>query len=299
MSQDQLQEVAGLVDKFSLGNGIHSTAIDGLNCIKLGEINDRLPSVYTPSLCVIVQGKKRALLHDEIYQYQPSEYLLASVDLPVIGQVIEASQDKPYLCLQIELDLHQLAELIVQTGFSVKNNLTSQRGIFVGNMDAALNDGVLRLVRLLEAPKDIPLLAPMIKREIYYRLLNGQYGQVIAQMTQSGSHMQRISAAIQILKVDYNKPIKIEDLANQVGMSVSSFHSHFKAVTAMSPLQYQKRLRLMEARKIMLAETQDAAATAYRVGYESPSQFSREYARMFGLPPKRDVSLILSNPAIA
>jgi len=299
MNENQREELARLIDKFSLGNGIHSTALAGLNCIKLSEINDRLPSVYTPSLCVIVQGKKRALLNDEIYQYQPSEYLVGSVDLPVIGQVIEASQAKPYLCLQIELDLHQLAELIVQAGFPVKNKMTSQRGLFVGNMDLSLADGVLRLARLLEAPEDIPLLAPMIKREIYYRLLNGQYGDAIAQMTQTGSHMQRISAAIQILKADYNKPIKIEDLANQVGMSVSSFHTHFKAVTAMSPLQYQKRLRLMEARKIMLAETQDAATTAYRVGYESPSQFSREYMRMFGNPPGRDMKILLNERAIA
>jgi AraC-like DNA-binding protein len=293
MNKTQHNELVRLVDKFSSGNGIHSTAIDGVNCIRLNEINDRLPSVYTPSLCIIVQGKKRVLLEDEIYQYQPSEYLVASVDLPVIGQVIEGSKDKPYLCLQIELDLHQLAELIVQARLPVNNKAPSQRGIFVGDVDEPLGDGVLRLARLLDAPQDIALLAPMIKREIYYRLLKGQYGEAIAQMAQTGSHMQRISAAIQVLKANYNKPIKIEDLAAQVGMSVSSFHSHFKAVTAMSPLQYQKRVRLLEARKIMLAEMQDAASTAYRVGYESASQFSREYVRMFGHPPKRDMHILL------
>jgi AraC-like DNA-binding protein len=293
MNKTQHNELVRLVDKFSSGNGIHSTAIDGVNCIRLNEINDRLPSVYTPSLCIIVQGKKRVLLEDEIYQYQPSEYLVASVDLPVIGQVIEGSKDKPYLCLQIELDLHQLAELIVQARLPVNNKAPSQRGIFVGDVDEPLGDGVLRLARLLDAPQDIALLAPMIKREIYYRLLKGQYGEAIAQMAQTGSHMQRISAAIQVLKANYNKPIKIEDLASHVGMSVSSFHSHFKAVTAMSPLQYQKRVRLLEARKIMLAEMQDAASTAYRVGYESASQFSREYVRMFGHPPKRDMHILL------
>ncbi|AUZ84991.1 helix-turn-helix domain-containing protein [Methylophaga nitratireducenticrescens] len=162
-----------------------------------------------------------------------------------------------------------------------------------------LDDGVLRLARLLLATQDIALLAPMIKREIHYRLLNGQYGNVIAQMAQTGSHMQRISNAIEVLKTNYHKPIKIEDLATQVGMSISSFHSHFKAVTAMSPLQYQKRLRLLEARKIMLAETLDAASTAYQVDYESPSQFSREYVRMFGHPPKRDMMLLLRERTIA
>lgn len=166
-------------------------------------------------------------------------------------------------------------------------------------MDESLGDGVLRLARLLEATQDIALLAPMIKREIHYRLLNGQYSDVIAQMAQTGSHMQRISEAIQILKANYDQPIKIEDLATQVGMSISSFHSHFKAVTAMSPLQYQKRFRLLEARKTMMTEMQDAASTAYRVGYESPSQFSREYLRMFGHPPKRDMSMLLQQQSIA
>lgn len=299
MNDAQRVELAQLVDRFSTEEGIQTTAIPGVNCIRLTQINDQLPSVYTPSLCIIVQGKKRVLLEDEIYQYQPSEYLVVSVDLPVIGQVIEASKDKPYLCLQIELDQHQLAELMVQAKLPINNKKPSQRGIFVGDVDESLGDGVLRLARLLEATQDIPLLAPMIKREIYYRLLNGQYGDVIAQMAQAGSHMHRISAAIQVLKNDYNKPIKIEALANHVGMSISSFHSHFKTVTAMSPLQFQKRLRLLEARKIMLADIQDAASTAYQVGYESPSQFSREYVRMFGHPPKRDMSMLLQQQSIA
>ncbi|MDX1749205.1 MAG: AraC family transcriptional regulator [Methylophaga sp.] len=299
MKDDQRKELAQLIDKFSPEEGFQSTMIPGVNGIRLTQINDQLPSVYTPSLCIIVQGKKRVLLGDEIYQYQPSEYLVVSVDLPVIGQVIEASRDKPYLCLQIELDLHELAELMLQTKLPVKSKAQSQRGIFVGDVDELLGDGVLRLARLQEASEDIALLAPMIKREIHYRLLNGQYGNVIAQMAQTGSHMQRISNAIKVLKTNYHKPIKIEDLATQVGMSISSFHSHFKAVTAMSPLQYQKRLRLLEARKIMLAETLDAASTAYQVGYESPSQFNREYVRMFGHPPKRDMALLLRERAIA
>ncbi len=164
-------------------------------------------------------------------------------------------------------------------------------------MDSALSDCVLRLARLLETPQDIALLAPMIKREIHYRLLNGEHGAMIAQLAQSGSHMQRIAAAIRQLKSNFDKPIRVEALADQIGMSVSSFHAHFKAVTAMSPLQYQKRLRLMEARQIMLAEKQDAASTAYRVGYESPSQFSREYARLFGNPPGRDIQRMVSAQA--
>lgn len=269
-----------------------------MNCIKLSELNARLPSVYNPSLCVIVQGQKRVLLEDEIYDYQPSEYLVVSVDLPVIGEVTRSSKDKPYLCLQIELDQHQLAELLVQTSIPVDERASTERGIFVGNMDTTLNDCVLRLARLLEVPQDIPLLAPMTKREVYYRLLNGPYGGVIAQLARTGSHMQRIFVAIQHLKTNYDKTVRVEELANQIGMSVSSFHAHFKTVTAMSPLQYQKRLRLLAARQIMLVEMQDAASTAHRVGYESPSQFSREYARMFGNPPGRDINRLMSAQAV-
>ncbi len=297
MNKYQIRELSALIDEFSDGDGIHGTAIAGVNCISFSAPNARLPSVYTPCLCVIVQGKKRVLLEDEAYDYQPSEYLAVSVDLPVIGEVTEASRSKPYLCLQIGLDQHQLAELLVQARLPVDRRASARRGIFVGNMDGTLSDPVLRLARLLKAPQDIALLAPMIKREIYYRLLNGEHGTMIAQLAQSGSHMQRIATAIRQLKSNYDKPIKVEALADQIGMSVSSFHAHFKAVTAMSPLQYQKRLRLMEARQIMLAEMQDAASTAYRVGYESPSQFSREYARLFGNPPGRDIQRLMSAQA--
>lgn len=294
MSKNERKELSAIVDRFSNGDGIHTTAIPGVSCIKLSELNARLPSVYHPSLCVILQGKKRVLLEDEIYEYQPSEYLVVSVDLPVISEVTQGSKDKPYLCLQIELDQHELTDLLVQANTPVDESISTERGIFVGNMDTLLSDCVLRLAQLLDAPQDIPLLSPMIKREIYYRLLNGQYGAVIAQLARAGSHMQRITVAIQQLRLNYDKPMKVETLANQIGMSVSSFHAHFKTVTAMSPLQYQKRLRLMEARQIMLVEMQDAASTAYRVGYESPSQFSREYARMFGNPPGRDISRLMS-----
>ncbi|WP_328186020.1 AraC family transcriptional regulator [Marinobacter sp. OP 3.4] len=289
MSLHQREELAAIIARFSCGDGIHTTAIKGVNCIRFSELNARLPSVYNPSLCVIMQGQKRVWLENEIYDYRPSEYLVVSVDLPVIGEVTQGSDEKPYLCLQIELDLHELTELLVQFVTVKEGRTAPERGIFVGTMDATLEDCVLRLARLLDTPGDIPLLGPMIKREIYYRLLNSPYGEVITQLARPGSHMQRIAVAIEHLRSNFNKPVKVEDLANQIGMSVSSFHSHFKTVTAMSPRQYQKRFRLLEARQIMMAEMQDAATTAYRVGYESQSHFSRDYARMFGNPPGRDI----------
>lgn len=283
------KELAALVNKFSNGAGVHPTSVPGLTCMKATDTLLHFPTVYNPSLCIVVQGSKEVILDDEPYRYAPSDYLVVSVDLPLIAQITEAAEDKPYLSLKIEIDQRLLSELLTETGKPVQADSITGRGLFVGKLDGALGDSVLRLARLLETPWDIPVLAPMLTREIYYRLLNSEYGVIISQLAVSGSNMQRIATVIRKLKSEFAKPIRVEEMAKIAGMSVSSFHSHFKAVTAMSPLQYQKRLRLTEARRIMLADTLDATSTAYRVGYESPSQFSREYARMFGNPPLRDI----------
>lgn len=289
MNSLQKNKLCSLIEEFSDKDGVHPTSVPGLHVIKLSGVNMRLPTVYNPSLCVIVQGGKQVLLEDEVYRYAPSQYLVVSVDLPVIGQVTKASEKEPYLCLQIDIDQRQIGELIVEAEQVVLAKTETGRGLFVGNVDESLSDCVLRLMSLLQKPRDIPLLAPMIKREIYYRLLNGEHGPKIAQISIAGSNMQRINTALKKIKNDYNQSLRVEDMAELAGMSVSSFHFHFKEVTAMSPLQYQKRLRLMEARRMMLTEDLDAASAAYKVGYESPSQFSREYSRMFGLPPGRDM----------
>lgn len=293
-NESTLKEIATIIARVCGGDGIHESAIAGVNCIKLSEPSTRLPTVYTPCVCVIVQGRKQVFLREEIYEYGPSEYLAVSVDLPLIGEVTQACKDEPYFCLQLELDQHMLTELLVQDPRPVPPRTVARRGISVGILDDVLGDCILRLARLLQAPQDIPLLAPMVKREIYYRLLTGHNGDAIAQLVRTGSHMQRIAMAIKELTSNYHTPVRIENLASKVGMSVSSFHANFKMVTAMSPLQYQKRLRLLEARQIMLVEMGDAVSTAYRVGYESPSQFSREYARLFGSPPGRDIERLVS-----
>lgn len=284
-----LSQLAALVDKYSNGDGIHATTISGLQCLKASSLSMKIPTVYTPSLCVIVQGSKQVLLEDEIYHYAPSRYLAVSVDLPVLSQVTEASEAHPYLCLKIDIDAHILGELFSQESLDPVAGSDTQRGLFVGNLDTALLDAVLRLARLLDSPQDIRMLAPMIQREIHYRLLHGAHASAIAQMAVAGSNMHRIGQAIARMKTDLAVPIRIDELADLSRMSASSFHHHFKAVTAMSPLQYHKRLRLTQARQIMLVENVDAASTAYRVGYESATQFSREYARMFGAPPGRDI----------
>ncbi len=285
-----------LIDRHSSGEGVHATAINGLFCIRLSAPNMKLPSVYQPSICVIVQGAKQVLLEDEIYRYAPPQFLAVSVDLPLLGQVVEACAERPYLCLQIEIDPRQIGELIAQSGEPEWSRDDTARGLFVGTLDGATQEAVLRLARLLESPRDIPVLAPMMLREFYYRLLSSRYGSVIAQMAIAGSNTHKIGQIIRKIKTHLASPMRVEELAEMANMSLSSFHQHFKAVTAMSPLQYQKRLRLTEARHILLSGNVDAASTAYRVGYQSVSQFSREYARMFGAPPIRDIEG-LRNPS--
>ncbi len=287
---NSLQALASLIDRYSNGDGIHETAVPGMRCLRFSAVRMSMPTVYNPSICVIVQGAKEVLLEDEIYRYTPSQFLAISVDVPVFGHVTEATAANPYLCLQLDIDPHQLSELISQ--MEIAADPLPNRGLFVGALDAPLLESVLRLARLLDTPHDIPMLAPMALREIYYRLLKGEHGRRIAQIGVAGSNMHRIARVLQLLKQDFARALRIEELAEIANMSASSFHQHFKAVTAMSPLQYQKRLRLMEARRILLAEETDASAAAYRVGYESPSQFSREYSRMFGAPPMRDVTLL-------
>ena len=229
------------------------------------------------------------MLENEIYSYTPSEYLVVSVDLPVVGQVVEASVAAPYLCMQIDIDLHLMSELLTHDAQMQFSNTAIGRGIFVGRLDAALLDSALRLVSLLDKPDETAFVAPLILREIHYRLLNSPYGAIIAQLALQGSQMKHISQVIAMLKTDFHKPIRIETMALLANMSPSTFYAHFKKVTAMSPLQYQKRLRLLEARRLLLTQSANAANAGYQVGYESSSQFSREYARMFGAPPAADM----------
>lgn len=291
MDRHHQYELADLIARFAKNEGSSPTSLPGVNCLKFSAPGAGLPVVYSPCLCLIVQGKKEVLLEDERYTYQPSEFLVVSVDLPVVGQVTQASSYRPYLCLQIDIDVQEVRDLLAQrsNGASLPALKTTERGLFVGKVDDAMLDTALRLTRLLTTPQDIPVLAPMLRRELFYRVLSGPYGHWIAQVATQGSNMHRIAEAIHWLKTNFAEPMRIETMAEQVHMSPSSFHQHFKAVTAMSPLQYQKRLRLLEARRLMLLEELDASTTAYRVGYESPSQFSREYARMFGAPPIRDI----------
>lgn len=288
-TRDRLAELGGLIARHAGGDGMHPAAISGLQCIQLSSPNSELPHVYNPCVCVIVQGEKQVLLDEEIYRYAPSQFLAVSVDLPLLGQVMVASPEAPYLCLAIDLDARTIADLLAQLPDAGWSRRETARGLLVGDLDDATLESVVRLARLLDAPHDIPVLAPLALREFHYRLLRSPYGAALAQMAIAGSHTQKVGQVIRRMRAQYAEPIRVDELAAEANMSPSSFHRHFKAVTAMSPVQYQKQLRLTEARGLLLGGATDAASAAYRVGYQSVSQFSREYARLFGAPPMRDV----------
>ncbi len=268
----------------------HMTAIPGLSLYRRDEPSQPTSIMYEPRICLSAQGAKRVLLGDETYVYDAHHFLITSVDLPTVVQVIKASREKPYLGLILKLDQREISQLMVDSNLPPPHPQQSSRGMATGEVTLPLLTAFQRLIDLLAEPKDIPILAPIIQREIFYRLLVGDQGVRLRQMASAGSQSQQIARAIDWLKGNFPRPLRIDDLAAQVNMSTSTFHHHFRAVTAMSPLQYQKWLRLYEARRLMLAENQDATTAAFQVGYESPSQFSREYSRLFGAPPLRDIT---------
>ncbi|MBU2923349.1 AraC family transcriptional regulator [Colwellia sp. 1_MG-2023] len=287
MDDNVINEMKSIIDRYSLCDGIHATKIEGLHFYKMSSLNVRLPVIYRPSIYVVVQGCKQVSLNGEVFQYTNSKYLVVSVDLPLIGEVTSANKDKPYLCIQIDIDMKTMAKLVAE--LNLKASHKTGKGIFVGNMDEVLGEPILRLMKLLDAPKDIPYLSGVYFLEIYYRLLNTPHGSSIIQTSLHGSNMYRVAKVIEIMKLDIAKPRSIDELAAMINMSTSNFYNQFKKVTGLSPLQYLKQLRLTEARQIMISHNTNATKTAYMVGYESPSQFSREYTRLFGASPRRDI----------
>lgn len=266
------------------------TAIPGLTLHQRDETPPPVSIMYEPRICVVAQGAKRVLLGDDTYIYDEHHFLIASMDLPTIVQIIEASREKPYLGLVLRLDQREISQLMVDSNLPLPHPQQSSRAMATGEVTLPLIAAFQRLVDLLDEPKDIPILAPIIQREIFYRLLVGDQGERLRRMASVGSQSHQIARALDWLKGNFTRPLRIDDLATQVNMSTSTFHHHFRALTAMSPLQYQKWLRLTEARRLMLTENQDAASAAFQVGYESPSQFSREYSRLFGTSPLRDIT---------
>ncbi|MDO7900281.1 AraC family transcriptional regulator [Pseudomonas citrulli] len=283
-------ELAELMKRFAPQNGIYPTAIDTLNIIRSDQPTDALPVVHKPGLCVIVEGRKEVRLADEIYVYDPLHYLVVSVTLPLAGQVIQASAERPYLCVRLDIDPAQICRLIADTRPIGVAPPKTGRGLFLDRIDSPLLDAMLRLLRLLDSPDDIATLAPLAQQEIFYRLLKGSQGQRLHEIAIPDTQAHRISRAIEWLNSHYAEPLSIDSLAQMINLSPSALHHRFKAVTAMSPLQYQKQLRLQEARRLLLAENSDVSSIGYKMGYESPSQFSREYSRLFGASPSKDIA---------
>jgi AraC-like DNA-binding protein len=265
-----------------------SQPLPGLHLARVSVPLQKLHSVMEPSLCVIAQGSKEVLLGDNRYVYDPFNYFLATLELPRVSQVLEASREQPYLSFRLELDPHLVGSVLVEAGHVISPGQADVSAIAVSPLEVDLLEAVVRLIRLLDSPAEARVLMPLITREIIYRLLMGDQGGRLRYLAASPGHTPHIARAVERLRQDFDQPVRIEKLAGELGMSVSSFHHHFKAVTAMSPLQFQKRLRLQEARRLMLGEDLDATSAAYRVGYSDASHFSREYKNLFGVPPMRD-----------
>jgi AraC-like DNA-binding protein len=275
--------------RFAPASGTGETSIPELKIVRSDRPLPRVPSVHRPSLCYVAQGTKEVVLGTDVYRYGSGEFLFSSVDLPVTGEVLVASKGKPYLCLVLEIDSNVVFELTTVLKLPVARASSTPRALFVGKQDPDMTHAFDRLVRCLAKRADAAILAPSLMREITYRLLQGPYGNAVRELASADSQTRRIARAIELLKQNFAEPLPTAKLARAAGMSVSSFHAHFKRVSSMSPLQYQKHLRLHEARRRLHAGRPNAAEIAFEVGYESASQFSREYARLFGLPPIREV----------
>lgn len=286
----EMKHLASSIYKLTKEEDFFATKVPGLTVFKKTDASQPIAGVYEPSVCLIAQGAKRVRLNEESYIYDTEHYLFSGVHLPVVAQVVEASDEKPYLGLKLTFDYQEITQLMSDSYLRPPKGQRSERGMATGLLTAPLVNAFQRLIDLTDEAAHIPILAPMIRREIFYRLLVGSQGETLRQLAVMGTQSHEIAKAISWLKTNFSKSIRVEDLAQIASMGVSTFHHHFRNMTAMSPLQYLKQIRLQEARRLMLTEHLDAATSAFQVGYESPSQFSREYGRLYGCSPAKDVS---------
>jgi AraC-like DNA-binding protein len=296
------QLLAGLAVKISnsLGDsGERATEVPGLMLYRCAAPTVPSPCTYEPSLLVIAQGRKRVNLGKTSYVFGQSRFLLTSLELPVVSQVITASEEAPYLAFFLKLDMSVVRDILNTEEVPVPEATSGARGMAIGVTTAELVNSCCRMMDLLDAPQDIPFFGKLIQREIIYRLLLGSQGARLRAIATLGDQSHRTAKAVAWLRSNYEKPLRVEQLATIAGMSRSTLHHHFRALTAMSPLQFQKRLRLHAARQRMLTGELDAASAAFEVGYESPSQFNREYRRFFGQPPTRDIKALRDSKVVA
>ena len=285
----QTSSFAQLLDKLCPTEGSHATALSGLYLTRSSTVNLPRNCLTTAVMCVVAQGAKSVLMNGKSYRYDSRHYLLVSLDLPLVGQIEEASRAKPFLGCSLVLDFEEIASLLVEAKIPRRPNEPVRPGLIIGTLDAELLDAVTRLARLTQHAEQQKVIAPLIRREIYYRLLLSEYSGLLQRMVVENGKAKRIAAGLGWLRQNASRPIRMQELARELHMSPSTMHAWFRSVTSMSPLQFQKQLRLQEARRILLSESIDAGTAGRRVGYESPSQFSREYGRLFGAPPMRDI----------
>lgn len=291
------RSLAHSIERITEGDQELETPVPHLRLFRREAVTQPCACMIEPSVVLVVQGTKQVLVGNKAYPYDIDRFLLTSLDLPATSQVVAASPREPCLGLVLKLDLQLIAELMAQGAVRPPPQRPAERGLSLGSVSSPLLEAFVRLVKLIDEPHAIPVLSPLIQREIHFRLLLSDQGDRLWQIATTDSQGQRVAKAIEWLKLHFAQPLRVTELASRVQMSPSSLHHHFKQWTTMSPLQYQKCLRLNEARRLMLHEHLDAASAAFRVGYESPSQFSREYSRQFGLPPRRDVDTLLQRHA--
>jgi AraC-like DNA-binding protein len=282
-------ELMAKIGRKALGEGDSQTEIAGLRLYRRSVSASCVSAAYEPSLVVSVQGEKEITVGKTVYVMDGSNFLLTSVDLPVMSKVMKATKEKPILALVLRLEMPMVREILSQQEFHALGESRAARGMAIGTSSAELLDACCRMVDLLDAPQDIPFLGPLVQREVIYRLLTSPQGRNLRAIATLGEQSQRLSKTVEWLRQNYAKPLRVEELAEMARMGVSTLHHQFRSLTAMSPLQYQKQVRLHVARERMVNEGMDAASAAFEVGYESASQFSREYRRFFGMPPMRDV----------
>ncbi|OZI61178.1 AraC family transcriptional regulator [Bordetella genomosp. 11] len=295
---ETLTEIASVIARHVSKDGFHATPIERLTLVRSSTVTMPMPNVYRPQLCLVAQGRKEVVLGERVFRYVPGRYGIVTYDLPAIGHVVEATPDRPYLCLYLDFDPSMLGELASRVP-PPPGAARPPIGKTVSDASAGLLDATLRLLRLLDDPAALPVLGPLTEQEILYRLLAGPDGARMRHITASQGRVAQVGRAIAWIGKNFRERFSIERLATEIGMSPSSLHEHFRAVTAMTPLQFQKQLRLQDARSLMLVHGIDVATAALRVGYESPSQFSREYRRHFGEPPTRDIARLRASPGLA
>lgn len=295
MKASTLASLAEIVSRHAPYENLNRTSIKGVSCIRIDQPDEHLPEVYNPCICLVVQGAKGISYGQELFACSTGDYMTIPVTMPIIGMVREASPEAPYLSLQMDIDLTMAGEILLSGKVPTTNSRQAARSLFVETMDDAMGEPLLRLAKLLDRPEDAGFLAPMYTREVCYRLLKSSHGKHIAHLAMHEGNLQKVSRAIAHINQHYREPLRIEDLVSIAEISVSGLHQWFKRITTLTPIQFQKQLRLIEARRLMIAEKKGAAEAAYFVGYESPSQFSREYTRMFGSPPSQDAERFLKD----